>query len=110
MTTEAGVEEAFFAPEPLHTVIKEHNLKAGDEFILSRVQNGKPGSTKLEISIIGKSEPVQERTDHLRETMLQCLKDAAVLVESVKELSLRAEDARSIALSLFIARSKTNGF
>jgi hypothetical protein len=103
-------ELSFFAPEEIHQLIQQHNLKAGDEFILSRVQNGKPGSTKLEISILGKSEHVQERTDYLRDTMLQCLKDAAVLVESVKELSLRAEDARSIALSLFIARSRTNGF
>ena len=111
VVNEQGVEEAFFAPEELHTVIKEHKLKAGDEFILSRVQNGKPGSTKLEISIIGKSEmPEEERTDHLKETMQVCLQDAASLVDSVKQLALRAEDARSIALTLFIARTKANGF
>jgi hypothetical protein len=110
VVNEQGIEEAFFAPEELHTVIKDRGLKSGDEFILSRVQNGKPGSTKLEISIIGKSEMPEGRTDHLKETMQVCLQDAASLVESVKQLALRAEDARSIALTLFIARTKANGF
>jgi hypothetical protein len=110
VSNDQGVEESFFAPEPIASIIKEQGLKAGDEFILSRVQNGKPGSTKLEISIIGKSEMPEERTDHLKETMQVCLQDAASLVESVKQLALRAEDARSIALTLFIARTKANGF
>lgn len=108
--TEQGAEESFFAPEPIAKILMQQNLKAGDEFLLSRVQNGKPGSTKLEISIIGKSEVSEERKDHLKETMQVCLQDAASLVESVKQLALRAEDARSIALTLFIARTKANGY
>lgn len=108
VVTETGAEESFFAPEPVHNVIKEHNLKAGDEFILSRVQNGKPGSTKLEISIIGKSEheAPRESPDDLCNMMISSMKAASAVVAAVPELSFRAEDARAIGLSIFIAKSK----
>src|SRR5512137_141439 len=62
VVTEQGIEESFFAPEPLHDILQEHKLKAGDEFILSRVQNGKPGSSKLELSIV--SNPSSDITPH----------------------------------------------
>ncbi len=51
---EAGNELSFFAPDDIHSVLVEHKLKTGDEFILTRVENGKKGSSKLQVSIIGK--------------------------------------------------------
>jgi hypothetical protein len=113
--TEQGVEESFFAPEPIHNIIKEHKLKAGDEFILSRVQNGKPGSSKLELSLVSvgasDSHP-SNSSDNLRETLLQCVRDASSIVEEVKNnVAFRVEDLRSLSLTLFIARTKLgNGF
>ena len=115
VVTEQGVEESFFAPEPLHNIIKEHKLKAGDEFILSRVQNGKPGSSKLELSLVSaatsSSQPA-DSSDNLRETLLKCVRDASSIVQEVKEeVAFRVEDLRSLSLTLFIARTKLgNGF
>ena len=64
VVTEQGIEESFFAPEPIHNIIQENKLKAGDEFILSRVQNGKLGSSKLELSLVSatssSSQPAEE--------------------------------------------------
>jgi hypothetical protein len=113
VVTEQGVEESFFAPEPIHDIIKEHKLKAGDEFILSRVQNGKPGSSKLELSLVSSSSPTpSNNSDLLKETMLQCVRDAVSIVNEVKdEVAFRAEDTRSLSLTLFIAKTKLgNGF
>ena len=116
VVTEAGIEESFFAPEPIHNIIKEHKLKAGDEFILSRVQNGKPGSSKLELSLVSaaaSSSQSADSSDNLRETLLQCVRDAASIVNEVKdEVGFRTEETtRSLSLSLFIARTKLgNGF
>ena len=58
---DSGNELSFFAPDDVHSVLAEHKLKSGDEFILTRVENGKKGSSKLQVSIIGKSEEEQER-------------------------------------------------
>ena len=107
VVTEQGIEESFFAPEPIHNIIQESKLKAGDEFILSRVQNGKPGSSKLELSLVSVSQTKYSasESDSLKELMIQSMKDAAEIVVAVPELAYRAEDARAIGLSIFIARS-----
>ena len=115
VVTEQGIEESFFAPELIHNIIQEHKLKAGDEFILSRVQNGKPGSSKLELSLVSaatSSSQSSSSSDNLRETLLQCVRDAVSIVNEVKdEVAFRAEDTRSLSLSLFIAKTKLgNGF
>ena len=34
-------ELSFSAPDDVHSVLSEHKLKCGDEFILTRVENGK---------------------------------------------------------------------
>ena len=43
---ESGNELSFFAPDDVHSVLAEHKLKIGDEFILTRVENGKKGSSQ----------------------------------------------------------------
>ena len=105
IVTEAGIEESFFAPEPIHNIIKEHKLKAGDEFILSRVQNGKPGSSKLELSLVSSSSP-QTHADNLKETMRQCLAEAIDITRSFTDVPFQNDDVRAICSSLFIARTR----
>jgi hypothetical protein len=121
VVTEQGVEESFFAPEPIHNIIQESRLKAGDEFILSRVQNGKPGSSKLELSLVSAALPAplastplpvsQAHADNLKETMRQCLAEAIDIVRSLPDIPFQNDDIRAICASLFIARTKLgNGF
>ena len=109
VVTEQGVEESFFAPEPIHNIIKEHKLKAGDEFILSRVQNGKPGSSKLELSLVSVASVAstpQAHADNLKETMRQCLAEAIDIVRSLPDIPFQNDDIRAICASLFIARTR----
>jgi hypothetical protein len=105
VVTEQGIEESFFAPEPIHNIIQESKFKAGDEFILSRVQNGKPGSSKLELSLVSPSSP-QLHTDNLKETMRQCLAEAIEIVRSLPDIPFQNDDIRAICSSLFIARTR----
>lgn len=110
---ESGNELSFFAPDDVHSILAEHKLKAGDEFILARVENGKKGSSKLQVSIIGKSEKedTPAQTDNLKAIMLQCVLDGQAIINEVKDLGFRVDDLRAIILSLFIARSRGgNGF
>jgi hypothetical protein len=83
--TEQGSEESFFAPEPIHNIIQEHNLKAGDEFILSRVQNGSKNSSRLELSLVSAPSP-HAQTDNLKEIMRQCLSEAVEIVHSLPDI------------------------
>jgi hypothetical protein len=111
VVTEDGIEESFFAPEPLHNIIKEHNLKAGSEFILSRVQNGKPGSSKLELSLVSVPTPppassTEQQADNLKEIMRQCLVEAVEIVHSLPDIPFQNDDIRAICASLFIARTR----
>jgi len=102
---ESGNELSFFAQDDVHAVLAEHKLKSGDEFILTRVENGKKGSSKLEVSIIGKEASSDPKPDNLKDVMVQSMRDAAEILAAVPDLGFRAEDARAIGLSLFIART-----
>jgi len=102
---ESGNEVSFFAPDDIHTILAEHKLKTGDEFILTRVENGKKGSSKLQVSIIGKETTLDPKSDSMKDVMIQSMKDAADILAVVPDLGFRAEDARAIGLSLFIART-----
>ena len=103
---ESGNELSFFAPDDIHTILAEHKLKTGDEFILTRVENGKKGSSKLQVSIIGKETTADPKPDSLKDVMIQSMRDAADILAAVPDLGFRAEDARAIGLSLFIARTQ----
>jgi hypothetical protein len=102
---ESGNELSFFASDDIHAVLAEHKLKSGDEFILTRVENGKKGSSKLQVSIIGKEASSEPKSDNLKDVMTQSMRDAAEILAAVPDLGFRAEDARAIGLSLFIART-----
>ena len=99
---EATEELVWFAPAAAHDVIQSQQLKAGSEIIVKLT-----GKNTVEVSIIGKgSEQVQASTsDALKARMIQSMKDAQEVVAAVPDLGFRAEDARAIGLSLFIART-----
>lgn len=62
---------------------------------------------KVEVSILGNAaEPEHgSKSDNLKDVMIQSMKDSAEIVNAVPDLGFRAEDARAIGLSLFIART-----
>jgi hypothetical protein len=103
VTNEAGEELVWFAPSPAHDVIQSQQLKAGSEIIVKLT-----GKNKVEVSILGKAaEPEQpaKSSDSRKEVMIQSMRDAADILAAVPDLGFRAEDARAIGLSLFIART-----
>ena len=105
---ESGNELSFFAPDDVHAVLAEA-VKAGDEFILTRVENGKKGSSKLQVSIIGKSENADVPVDKLREIMRQSIQDAVEVTKAFPDVPFHTENLTSILLSLFIQRARSNG-
>ena len=102
VTNEAGEELVWFAPSTAHDVIQSQQLKAGSEIIVKLT-----GKNKVEVSILGKAaEPEHApKADSLKDVMVQSMKDAAEILSAVPDLGFRAEDARAIGLSLFIART-----
>ena len=106
-----GVEKSWFAPEELHAAIAERGLKAGDEFAIRKVavQDGKKLSSKLELvlSSNGKDHSTENAVagDGLRESLLQCIRDA---VDIVKESGIQFsnEELQKMATALFIQRSR----
>jgi hypothetical protein len=102
VTNEAGEELVWFAPATAHEVIQSQQLKAGSEIIVKLI-----GKNKVEVSILGKAaEPEHApKPDSLKDVMVQSMKDAAEILAAVPDLGFRAEDARAIGLSLFIART-----
>jgi len=111
-------ELAFFAPPEIHQIIEEQKLGKGSEFLLKKVahQNGtKKVTAKLELSFVSSSSikaPTSPAEDNLKDTLLQCVREAASIVNEVKdEVAFRVEDTRSLSLTLFIAKTKLgNGF
>ncbi len=102
VTNEAGEELVRFALSPAHDVIQSQQLKAGSEIIVKLT-----GKNKVEVSILGKAaEPKHTpKSDSLKNVMIQFMKDAAEILAAVPDLGFRAEDARAIGLSLFVART-----
>ena len=99
---DAGEELVWFSPSQAHDIIQSQQLKAGSEIIVKLT-----GKNKVEASILGKAaEPEhQEKTDSKKDVMIQSMRDAADILAAVPDLGFRAEDARAIGLSLFIART-----
>jgi hypothetical protein len=109
---ENGVEYSYFADASVHNLIQEHKLKSGSSFVLQRVatMNGKKMSSKVEFSIIGESEPVQQfpssfGSDNLKELLLQCVRDAADVVKAAG-IQFNNDELQKLATTLFIQRSR----
>jgi hypothetical protein len=99
---EAGEKLVWFAASTARNVIQSQQLKAGSEILVKLT-----GKNKVEVSILGKAvEPENNsKPDNLKDVMIQSMKDSAEIVAAVPDLGFRAEDARAIGLSLFIART-----
>ncbi len=106
---EHGNELSFFAPNDVHAVIVEHKLKAGDEFILTRVENGKKGSSKLQVSIVGRATESENTStledDGFEHLMLKCVKDARFVADN-SGIQFSNDELQKIATTLFIKRSR----
>lgn len=102
-------EMSFFAPDSVHEKIKD--LKKGERFVVTKLaeQKGSKIITKYEV------DPTQQKpaerlpepnNDNYYELMLNSCRDAIKIQQELGGLM----DAKSIAVTLFIARSKTNGY
>ena len=103
-------EMSFFAPDVVHEKIKD--LKKGERFIVTKVaeQKGSKIITKYEVNYEQQKKPSEKpfelQGDNYFELMLNSCKDAIKIQQELGGLM----DAKSLAVTLFIARSKTNGF
>jgi len=103
-------EYSFFAPDEVHERIKD--LKKGAKVVITKLaeQKGNKIITKFDVNVIAQapqnaaqSSPAQVGSmDNYYETMLQCCKDAIRIQNELGGMM----DAKSIAVTLFIARSK----
>lgn len=93
-------EYSFFAPDEVHERIKD--LKKGAKVVITKLaeQKGNKIITKYDIDIAQQTTP--QNVDSYYETMLQCCKDAIRIQNELGGMM----DAKSIAVTLFIARSK----
>jgi len=93
-------EYSFFAPDEVHERIKD--LKKGAKVVITKLaeQKGNKIITKYDIDIVPQTTP--QNVDSYYEIMLQCCKDAIRIQNELGGMM----DAKSIAVTLFIARSK----
>ncbi len=106
-------EKSLFTPDYLYEEMKEKKVTVGKEFAVKKVpvqSNGKT-SSKIELLPTEGQQRKQEKPPSLpkqnfRDIMLECLKDAVKIVNSVKEVPFQTNDIRSIAATLFIAKVK----
>lgn len=106
-------EYSFFAPEEVHTELSK--FKKGDKVSITKIaeQNGKKVVTNYEVKPLSNGKPAELNNnvppapskDNYYDIMLASCKDA---VEIQKEIG-GMFDPKSIAVTLFIARTKING-
>jgi len=107
-----GEELLYFAPEEVNEKIK--SLNKGDRFEITKTaeQKGTKIITKYDVKVEKKNldSPINELnkingTDYFYELMLTSCRDAVKIQNELGGLM----DAKSLAVTLFIARSKING-
>ena len=106
-----GAEYSFFAPSEVHDQIK--SLRKGSKVTITKLaeQKGSKIITKYDIKIKEDEVPAEKPVtanngnDNYYELMLQSCKDAVRIQNELGGLM----DAKSLAVTLFIARSKVNG-
>ncbi len=105
-----GVDElSFFATEDVHE--KLNKLNKGDRFTITKLaeQKGAKIITRYEVGYTQQKAPErlpEANSDNYYELMLNSCRDAIKIQQELGGLM----DAKSIAVTLFIARSKTNGY
>lgn len=107
-----GEEFLYFAPEEVNEQIK--SLSKGDRFEITKTaeQKGAKIVTKYDVKVEKKNldSPINELnknngTDYFYDLMLSSCRDAVKIQNELGGLM----DAKSLAVTLFIARSKING-
>ena len=104
------VEYSFFAPLKVHEQLKNKSRGTSFEIIKTVQQKGKKLVTDFEVTFISvgkeekKSEPKLEE-DGYYEAMLKSYEEAAKIQSKYSAVNLN-----QCAVTLFIARTKTNGF
>ena len=108
-----GVEKALFSTPELHQKIAEAGLKAGDMFTLDKVavQNGRKVTARIDLQGVSRGQAASpgngngiSSEDHLKEVLLQCVKDADSIIKSA---GIQVSDElQKLATTLFIARSR----
>jgi hypothetical protein len=108
-----GTEKAFFATSEVHQAILENGLKSGDTFSIKKVavQNGKKIGTSVDFAIVSKQETPKNNVlpatdDGFRDIMEKCLRESVSVVQAVNTVTWTTENITSIALTMFIQRSK----
>ena len=112
-------EKTFFAPQEIHEIIQANKLARGSEFKLKKISEASNGNgkqtTRLELALIaasasngnGQQHHGTEGDDNLKAIMEHCVRDAVEIINSFKDqVPFQTADTRSIASTLFIARSK----
>ena len=108
----SDTEYSFFAPEEVHERIK--GMHKGDRFEITKTagQKGSKIMTRHEIKAIAepsqqtkKISPKESQADNFYDIMLFSCKDAIKIQTELGGMM----DAKSLAVTLFIARSKING-
>ncbi|MCX6133004.1 MAG: hypothetical protein NTU47_04230 [Ignavibacteriales bacterium] len=103
---ETGETRSLFATDEIHSIIEEKQLGVGSEFALKRVPNGKKGSSRLELSILGKApEPESQRKDNLKELLFQSVRDAVDIVRD-SGIQFSNDEIQKLATTLFIQRTR----
>ncbi len=107
-----GEEVLFFAPEEVNEQIK--SLRKGDRFEITKLaeQKGTKIITKYDVKIDKQQStnqmnvlPQNGNSDYFYDLMLTSCRDAVRIQNELGGLM----DAKSLAVTLFIARSKING-
>ena len=107
-----GTEYSFFAPSEVHDQIK--SLGKGSKVTITKLaeQKGSKIITKYDIKVKEPEIPVLDKTippvvgnDNYYDIMLQSCRDAIKIQNELGGMM----DAKSLAVTLFIARSKVNG-
>ena len=104
---QSGVEYSLFAPEEVHEKLKD--LRKGDRFSLTKEagQNGKKIVIKFSVIKTESRQPEAANgntNDNFYDLMLTSCRDAVKIQNELGGLM----DAKSLAVTLFIARSKIN--
>lgn len=102
-------ELSFFATEDVHEKLSQMNK--GDRFTITKIaeQKGAKIITRYEVTHTQQKPPErlpEINSDNYYELMLNSCRDAIKIQQELGGLM----DAKSLAVTLFIARSKTNGY
>ncbi len=113
--SEDGVEKSFFATEDIHRRILEEGLRTGDTFLIRKkaIQSGKKILTKIEFEVVDKTpfsvpQNGNGHSDDFKELMKACVSEAVDITKEVNTIPWQNEDVRSIALTMFIQRARSN--